>query len=74
MKTTVWLDGDLVDADTVSPRYHRFLGMFRPADIPDAHGADSVLCPCGTIIWTVSGIRDHYRLGHFDTPQYVTIR
>lgn len=74
MTEQVLLNGQYVDAATIDPARHRYLGMFRPATNGLLHhSADVVICPCGASLWTVQDGRQHYKDGCLDSPQYVTI-
>jgi hypothetical protein len=46
------------------------VGMFRPRWDSMPVGKGYVQCACGTMIQTQVGLRDHWQLGHFDTPVY----
>lgn len=70
----VFLDGEQVKASLVTPKKHRFIGMFRPPVDPAAGAGCYVLCRCGQIQKYVHEAGEHYRAGHWDVPQYVTIR
>lgn len=67
------LDGKHVGAAAIDPAQHRFLGMFRPADVVPAGNYGLLLCPCGSHLSTNEQIREHWRSGCRDVPQYVTI-
>ena len=73
----VFLDGALVDASSVYPGKHRYVGQFRPPSVPDSRYVDvvcsAIICPCSSTLWTLDAVFKHYQLGHMDTPQYVTI-
>lgn len=73
MNGPVLLDGSFVDPKSIDPAKHSFLGMFRSPTPPDARGYDAVACPCNRILDTFEGTAEHWRLGHFDVPQYVTL-
>lgn len=66
------LDGRVVNPQEISPAKHRFLGMFRPPRLGDPFHGD-LYCACGRILMTVADVQEHWRLGHNDVPQYVTI-
>jgi hypothetical protein len=46
------------------------IGMFRPLweDVANVDGFTE--CSCGHILQTLEALRDHWQLGHFDTPIY----
>lgn len=78
----VYLDGQQVSHDVIDPAKHRFIGTFRPPQCPDARYtkedgtvayADVIGCRCGQDLWSVEQTQDHWRQGHFDIPQYVTM-
>jgi hypothetical protein len=67
------LDGEDVLADAISPKLHRYLGMYRPPIDPNAIATCAVLCRCGRILqFREEGTR-HYKDGCWDVPQYVSI-
>ena len=77
------LDGKPVAPDAIDPAKHKFVGTFRPPQQPDTKYIDKngavqyagvLLCPCGGHLWTVNACFDHWQQGHFDQPQYVTIK
>lgn len=79
----VFLDGKLVKSEEINPAKHKFIGTFRPPNVPSTQGttyqgelvnAGVVLCRCGDSLWTTQALHDHYLKGHFDTPQYVSIK
>jgi hypothetical protein len=47
-------------------------GMFRPLweDFYKSVGGGYVPCSCGAILQTQQAVREHWQLGHFDTPVY----
>jgi len=47
-----------------------FVGMFRPRweDITNMKGY--IQCSCGLTIQLMPTLREHWQLGHFDTPVY----
>ena len=65
----VFLDGELVPADIISPKHHTFVGMFR---WPYEHYkiCHDVACPCGHILRYREESFAHYLQGHWDIPQY----
>ncbi len=77
------LNGKSVSAGEIDPAKHRYIGMFRPAECPNAKCndpktgqeiyADALICNCGSTLWSVNAIREHYKNGCFDQPQYVDI-
>ena len=78
-----YLDGTPVNPDEIDPAKHKFIGLFRPPAAPttrhiDDSGkviyADAFMCGCGQTLWTIQDIYDHYQRGHFDEPQYITIK
>ena len=69
----VYLDGELVEASSVHPSKHRFVGMFRPPHYPLSDGSwAAYVCDCGTVLWSVQALKDHWLMGHMDVPQYAT--
>ena len=70
----VYLDGQLVNESNIVPEKHKFIGLFRQPSAPVSDGSWEVLaCSCGLHLWTVQGVQEHWRLGHMDTPQYVSL-
>lgn len=69
---SVYLDGALVTADAIAPEKHTYIGTFRSPFPPRPNGATLILCPCGRMLETVEGTRQHWAEGHFDVPQYRT--
>jgi len=67
MENRVYLDGILVYVEKINPKEHRFLGMFRPAQ-------QSQLCPICGLLQTTLQVHNCYTNGHFDIPQYQTIK
>lgn len=68
----VYLDGVEVEPEAISPARHRFLGMFRLPNPP--HFTMNWWCPgCGECTQVVGQEHRHWREGHFDVPQYVSI-
>jgi hypothetical protein len=55
-----------------------FIGMFRPRweDVvqwPNTHKGEvmgHIQCSCGHVLQSVEGTREHWQMGHFDTPVY----
>lgn len=70
--------GDIPDpVKTARPRI--LVGMMRPPAPPDTRYVDSagqvkfadiLLCACGAHLWTREGVREHWQMGHMDTPVY----
>jgi len=58
--------------------------MFRPPVCPDTKYIDKdtgeikyaeiLACPCGHYLKYIEIVRDHWMLGHFDIPQYITYK
>jgi hypothetical protein len=70
----VLLDGVGVVDKIIDPAKHRYIGMFRyPFAVPTER-LDCIVCSCLTNFWTIEQLRQHWQLGHYDTPQYVTIK
>lgn len=67
----VYLDGQLVEVATIDPAKHKFVGTFRSPGPPN--GAGYVMCDCGTVLQITQAVFDHWRMGHMDTPQYMTL-
>ena len=66
----VLFNGREVEADTIDPRKHRLLCMFRPpleTLLPDG---EWVTCQCGEKLGTFDVTKDHWEQGHFDIPHY----
>ena len=70
----VLLDGEFVGDSKITPKKHKYIGTFRESSPPNGHGADVIMCPCNQHLWTVEETFKHWQLGHFDTPQYQTIK
>jgi hypothetical protein len=68
----VVLDGHAVSVSEITPERHRFIGTFRPPQMP--HAEANYFCRCGGLIQGPSETLDHWQRGHFDVPQYVTIQ
>lgn len=82
MNEKVLLNGEEVDVSLIDPSKHKFIGTFRPPNPPKETFVDDkgktqhaavIFCPCGGQLWTYQQSLDHWQLGHFDIPQYVTI-
>lgn len=69
-----FLDGEFVDDDLISPKLHKFIGMFRQPNPPDVGQCDYFLCACGERLSVRGQEREHWHRGCFDSAQYVTIR
>ena len=78
----VYLDGRKVSVEMIDPAKHRFIGSFRPPQQPDTRFtredgtveyAAVMVCGCGRHLWDVQSVGEHWRQGHMDTPQYVTV-
>jgi hypothetical protein len=78
----VYLDGQKVSDETINPTQHRFIGTFRSPQQPDTRYtkedgtvgyASVMICGCGAHLWDVQSVGNHWRQGHMDVPQYVTI-
>lgn len=78
----VYLDGRKVSIEMIDPAKHRFIGSFRSPQQPDTRFtredgtveyAAVMICGCGRHLWDVQSVGEHWRQGHMDTPQYVTI-
>lgn len=68
----VLLDGKLVEAAEITPAKHKFVGTFRaPYNFA---GGGYVLCQCGRTLQTLDETYAHWQLGHWDSPQYETIK
>ena len=71
-KKMVYIDGRHVAASEVDTARHRFLGMFRePTISPEARGPR---CRCGMLMTFEDEVFSHWQRGHWDVPQYKTIR
>ena len=66
----VLLDGKWVDGKEIDPGKHSLLGVFRSPSPPFGN----IFCPCGQTLWFVHENFEHWKNGHFDTPQYSTIK
>ena len=71
MSWPVYLDGVAVSAETITPT-HRFVGTFRSPTPPSPGGAAIIVCPCGRHLHSSESTHEHWRLGHFDVPQYLS--
>lgn len=62
--------------DRIFLGYHRSPNppttKYRDQDTGEIKFADVMQCPCGQSLWTLEAIREHWSLGHFDTPIYAT--
>lgn len=67
------LDGEFVEPSEIDPTKHRFIGMFRKPNPPKPEGR-YILCPCGELLKYMGEERTHYSFGHFDIPQYQTLK
>ena len=71
------LNGEYVKNELIDPSKHRFIGMFRKPIPPKiAQGGRSLcflMCSCGQGLWSQQEIREHWRNGCMDIPQYVDI-
>ena len=47
-----------------------FIGMHRPTWEQISSGGGYIQCSCGVVLQTVGATREHWQLGHFDTPVY----
>lgn len=65
------LDGNEVPGGTISAKTHRYIGMFRK---PYAHPVGVVICICGEALHTYRDCHEHWLRGHWDAPQYETIK
>jgi len=70
----VMLDGKFVFRDKIDGSLHQYVGMFRPPAPPGMTGGYLVCPGCGSVLQTLENNAAHYQLGHFDIPQYMTIR
>lgn len=78
----VLLDGAITKAETISPKLHRYVGMYRepfhPGAVPVYEGvAPFGYCPsCRTSINSSSGPHHWacWAAGHFDLAQYETVK
>jgi len=75
----VILNGEYVDPDRIDPHKHKFIGTFRPPRPPEPESLNTSECICGELLWKYTDgygnrIWEHYRCGHFDLPQYATIK
>lgn len=50
-----------------------FVGMFRPPWEKISTGGGYIQCSCGQILQTQEATREHWQLGHFDSPIYKTL-
>jgi hypothetical protein len=72
--TFVYLDGNLVKPEEISPKKHRYLGSFRPPINPSEGCKTYFLCSCGQTLKYVNEGQEHYKRGCFDIPQYASIQ
>lgn len=70
---SVYLNGQMVEDDEVTPGKHAFVGTFRSPHPPQPRGAFVIVCPCGYHLHTAEGTHQHWREGHFDVPVYRTL-
>ena len=70
----VYLNGEMVEEETINPSKHKFIGMFRNPQTPISNGMwDVYICPCRQHLWTVEECFQHWQSGHMDIPQYINI-
>jgi len=50
-----------------------YVGMFRPPWENVSTGGGYIMCTCGSILQTVQSTREHWQMGHFDTPVYKNV-
>jgi hypothetical protein len=68
------LDGKPCKPEEIDPAKHRFIGMFRPPTWPRRESIGHLIdCPCTRLLGDTATIREHWRDGHFDEPQYINI-
>lgn len=68
------LNGEYVDAESIDPHKHKFIGMFRPAECPRPSFPCYVfICPRGHQNKNMGDEFTCYLNGCFDLPQYVDI-
>jgi len=68
----ILIDGIQKEDSLVDPKIHKFIGMFRrPFSLPQVAGY--ICCSCGQILQSFEAGREHWQMGHWDIPQYVTI-
>lgn len=79
----VLLNGKFVDVEIINSEIHRFIGTFRPPQVPDTSYIDDngetqygaiYLCPCGAQLWDKGSVYNHWIQGHMDSPQYIDIQ
>lgn len=73
----VLLDGIPMSGEDINPKHHKYVGMFRrPFDtfLAGSYPHGVVACTCGSNLWTVRQSREHWQMGHWDVPQYETIK
>jgi hypothetical protein len=72
------LDGKEVLDNVIDPAKHKFVGMFRKPFLEygcnkPGHIPGFIHCGCGQALQTMEASLAHWRLGHWDELQYVTI-
>ena len=68
------LDGKFVPDSEINSKKHKFMGAFRSPSPPRSDGTWGVYsCPCGHSLWTVEAVFDHWKNGHMDEMQYITM-
>lgn len=71
----VYLDGELVEESKISAEKHTFIGTFRSPSPPRSDESwDVYACKCGHNLWTVEELFFHWKDGHMDIPQYISIK
>jgi hypothetical protein len=50
------------------------IGMFRPEWSAIAVGKGLIMCNCRQVLHTVEATREHWQMGHFDTPVYKSVK
>ncbi len=70
----VILDGKVVEPSVINPQLHKCIGTYRPPANQLFKGSGYIQCSCGTVLTFLEQNMEHYQAGHFDVPQYVTIK
>lgn len=83
-----YLDGKKINLEIISPRKHRFIGMFRPPNPMKIFSPNkpsytfkewqenprpTYSCTCHALMDSDEKIMKHWLQGHFDEPMYETI-
>lgn len=72
----VILDGEYVEDSVITPKLHKFIGTFREPTPPAYPRQPNhvYMNGCQTCSNPYAGLENCWRLGHWDLPQYVTLK